>query len=114
MLHDGGVGLAVGDGEAGTPFEVGDEGGAEAGIGGQSDVVGGVDHAGHPSPSLSLGEGEVAVLGEHVLVAAEFIGVGGRSAEGLGQPGGDVAGMLRIHPRNTGSRIGSGSDKMAS
>jgi hypothetical protein len=58
-LGDCGVGGEVGvdDGEAGAPFEVGDEGGAELGIGGELKFVGGFEE--EPDPALALLLGDV-------------------------------------------------------
>ncbi len=75
-----------------------------------------LEKAGLAVPERSTGSedrAEVAVLGEHALVAAVLVGVPG-SAEGLGEPGGDLLRMVGVRARSIGTRIESGSDKMAS
>jgi hypothetical protein len=85
-LGDCGVGGEVGvdDGEAGAPFEVGDEGGAELGIGGELKFVGGFEE--EPDPALALLPGDVfaEVVADHGGVSAVEGGVVGRAAEDLG------------------------------
>ena len=113
-VRSGRAWLAVYHGDAGAPLEVGDERGAKVGVGGQPDLVGGGDHPSHPALPLLLGELTVAVLGEHVLVAAVVVGIELRSAEGLGEPRRDVLGVVGIHPAEDRfeQRVGFGVDRL--
>jgi hypothetical protein len=64
MVAAGGEG-GVDDGEAGAPLEVGDEGGAEFGVGRELEFVGGFEE-GHPALALLVGDG----AGGNLLVEA--------------------------------------------
>ena len=97
MLGDLDPGLGIVHRQPGAPLEVSNERGAELRIAGQSRVVGGEAHKrGKPEPLLGR-DPEAAVVSEHVLVAAEVVGVAARSTEDLAPPDGDVVAMLLAH-----------------
>lgn len=91
-------GLAVEDGDAAAPFQVADEGGAEFGVGGHTDFVGGVEEELHPSFALGLVEHFADVMGDHDGVAAVIVfGISFGAAEYFGDEIGDMAGMIGGH-----------------
>jgi hypothetical protein len=76
--------VGVDDGEAGAPFEVGDEGGAELRIGGELKFVGGFEEEPDPALALLLGDVFAEVVADHGGVSAVERGVVGGAAEDLG------------------------------
>src|SRR4029453_12795184 len=97
VLHYRSARVTVDDRETSAPLEVGNESGAEAWIGRQSDFVRDLRHAADPTLALLLRDSAVAVLGEHVLVATSLLGVGLRATEGFRKTCGDVLWMIGIH-----------------
>jgi hypothetical protein len=86
------VGARLGDRlrDRGTPFEVLDERAAELRRVRQAHLVGGRDEHLDEASTLGLGDREVAVVAEQGAVATEGLGVRGRAAEDLAEPGGQV------------------------
>ena len=87
----------VDNGEARSPFQVSDQGGAELGVFGELQLVGGLEEEGHPAAPLVLREVPVEVLLDHVRMAAVLLGIGRRAAEDFREEGGDVSGMVGAH-----------------
>jgi hypothetical protein len=100
----------VDDCETGAPFKVGDESGAELGIGGEAEFVGGFEQEGDPAPTLRFGDAAAEVLADHGGVSAVVGGVIGRATEDLGDEGGDVLEMLLRHVGEEGSEQRVGGD----
>lgn len=98
-IGDGSVGGegGVDDGEAGAPLDVGDEGGAELGVGGEGQFVGGLEEELHPALALLVGDAFAEVMADHVGVSAVVGGVTGGAAEDLADEGGDVLEVLGRH-----------------
>lgn len=87
----------VDDGEAGAPFEIGDEGGAELGVGGEALLVGGLEEELHPAPALLVGDASAEMVLDHSGVAAMVGGVVVGAAEDFADEGCDVLEVLGRH-----------------
>ncbi len=111
-VGDGGVGGqgGVDDGEAGAPFEVGDEGGAELGVGGEFQLVGGFEEEVDPALALGLGDAFAEVMFDHCRVSAVEGGVVGGAAEDLGDELGYVVEVLLWHVCEEGLEEGVSGD----
>src|SRR3954447_2632547 len=99
LRRGGRIGLRVCQRQAGAPFDVGQQGRAELGVGGEPRVVGGQRDQRDPAEALRLGDGQPLVLAEHVRIPPVALGVVGRAAEDLGQPGRDAPRMVGGHAR---------------
>jgi hypothetical protein len=100
----------VDDGEARAPFEVGEEGGAELGVGGEALLVGGFEQEGEPALALLLGDAFAEVVLDHGEVAALVGGVVGRAAEDFGDEFCDVLEVLGVHASEERGEDGIGGD----
>jgi hypothetical protein len=85
----------VDDGEAGAPLQVGYEGGAELGIGGELEFVGGFEEEGHPTLALLVSDVSVEVVADHLGVSSMEGGVVGGAAKDLADELGNVSEVLR-------------------
>ncbi len=87
-------GRGVLDGQPGAPLGVPHQRGARLRVIRKSSGVGGCAEQRHEPQSLLGGDGQPAVHGEHVLVAAVLLGVDGRPTHHLGPPSRDVLPVL--------------------
>ena len=109
---DSGVGGegGVDDGEARAPLEVSDEGGAELGVGGEVEFVGGFEEETDPVLALLFGDAFAEVVTDHGGVSAVMGGVAGGATEDFGDEGGYVLEVLLGHVGEEGSEDGVGGD----
>jgi hypothetical protein len=96
--------MGVKDGDAAAPFEVANQGGAEFGVGRQTDFVGGIEQDLHPALALGFVEHFPDMMGDHDgMAAAVGFGVFFVTAEYFAYEVGDMAGMIRGHIPEDGS-----------
>ena len=83
--------------DPGSPFYVGDEGGAKLGVVRERRVVGREAEQRRETEPLLRGDPKPAVVSEHVLVSAQLLAVAGWAAEDFAPPGGHMCPMLLVH-----------------
>jgi len=90
--------VGIEDGDAAAPFEVTDKGGSEFRVGGQPDLVGGIEEDLHPPFPFLFIKHFPDMVGDHNGVAAAVVpGIFFRATEYFGDEIGDMTGMIGGH-----------------